>query len=631
MLAVAGPPEIFDETDDEGLGVPQGLKIEWQGTLTQTEDGGALFTGPVTMTWRETRIQADRMVFRDRRYIEAEGNVLIVWGSNRVFGSRMSYDLEEERGVIEDAIGYALNEYLMWARKIEKIGDKKLRLTQATITTCSQPLPYWSFAVSSATMTLEKYVRMRNVRLRVLKAPVIYLPYMVWPVKEDRAAGFLMPEFSNTSERGQVYAVPFFLPLGRSADVTLTPRYYTEAGLMFGADARFIPNLKGAGMVGGHYIDDKVDGRERYRFDFRQTQDFRNEFRMVADMGLVSDSEYYTDFERDLNLASTPQSLARLEFSRNGPWASLNVRELRREQLTSGLVQSTYPEIEWRGRSRKLGRSPLYLTFESSVASIQQQSSSLDADYLRGDIAPEITLPWSPRAWFDITPRVAYRWTFWDQQQALDAGDVDGVVDESLSRKLWSYGVSIVGPKIYRIFGKSEEQPRYKHMIEPRFTYGFDQEFDSGDQVLSFDEIDQLGGAGNRASFNLVQRLFARRPQTVPAAPVSAADSIVLPDGTTYEEPSGEQVEEEVESKTEKPTVPVEIASLQIAQGALVRRRPEPGRPGRGRKARRFQPLLGHRADRTGEPEPVREHRRARELRHPVGRDLGRQPLGDPA
>jgi hypothetical protein len=561
VASIAGaqsPPEA-EEGGKAGLDLPQGLEIEWQGRLEQTEDGAAAFTGPVTITWRESRIQADRMLLRDRRFVEAEGNVLIVWGANRIFGSRLSYDLEEERGIIEDAIGYALDEYLIWAKKIEKIGDRKLRLTRATVTTCSQPLPYWSFAVTSATVTLERYARMWNVRLRALKAPIIYLPYLIWPVKEDRAAGLLMPEISSTQARGDVLTLPVFIPLGRSADVTLIPRYYTEAGFMGGAEARFIPNLKGEGFLGGFFIDDKVEGGPRYRFDYRQTQEFRNGFRMVADVGLVSDPEYYTDFERDLNLASSPQSLARLEFARNGPWASLNVRELRREQLSTELVQSTYPEIEWRGRSRKLGKSPLYLAFESSVASIQQQGSTIDADYLRGDLAPEITLPYSPTDWFDITPRVAYRWTGWTQHQTEE-----GFQDEPLTRQLWSYGVEIVGPKVYRIFGKSEERPRYKHTVETRFTYGFDEEFERRDDVLAFDEIDRLGGAGNRLSYALVQRLFAKRPQSVPTAPPLAAESIVLPDGTTHQ-PSATPDESEP-AAAEPPKVPVEIASFELRQ-----------------------------------------------------------------
>ena len=145
------------EETDSGLSLPPGIEIEFQGTATQSEDGGAMFTGPVTLTSKDTRIQADRLLLRDRRYIEAEGNVLIVWGKNRIFGSRLSYDLEEERGTIEDAIGYALDEFVIVAETIEKIGEHKLRLRNATITTCNQPLPYWSTPCTCQMLSLSPW------------------------------------------------------------------------------------------------------------------------------------------------------------------------------------------------------------------------------------------------------------------------------------------------------------------------------------------------------------------------------------------------------------------------------------------------------------------------------------------
>ena len=206
--ALAGAVRAQQSSEEEsGLNLPKGVDITWQGTLTQTENGGVI-TGEVTLKYKESLIQADRLEIRDRRFIEADGNVLIVWGRNRVFGSRMTYDLDEERGVIENAVGFALDEYILWAKSIEKIGEKTLRMKRGVITTCNQPTPYWSFAVSSATVTLEGYARMRNVRLRILKAPVFYLPYMLWPVKDDRAIGLLMPEIASTSQRGEVYSLP---------------------------------------------------------------------------------------------------------------------------------------------------------------------------------------------------------------------------------------------------------------------------------------------------------------------------------------------------------------------------------------------------------------------------------------
>jgi len=405
---------------------------------------------------------------------------------------------------------------------------------------------------------------MRNVRLRAKRVPFFYVPYLVWPVREGRAPGLLIPEFHTNKTRGDVIAQQLFLPLGRSADLTLEGRHYSKAGFGGGAQVNFIPNLKGQGYFQGFYIADEVEGRDRYRMDYRQTQEFLNGFRMVADIGAVSDSDFFIDFERDLDVASQPDSQARLEFSRNGKWASLNIREWRDEQLSTGFVQQTLPEIELRGRSRRMGKTPLYLSFESSIASIQQRDKAgfFDADYLRGDVAPVLTLPWSPAPWIDITPRVSYRYTYYTQHE------VGGVVEDSaLTRKLWSYDLQIDGPKLFRTFGKLDGKARFKHSIEPRIQYGFGESFDRRDEVLSFDEVDRVSGAGNAMSYALVQRLLARKSQRVPPASPVAGDTIVLPDGTTHEPGDGtEDAGSADQPAAAQPSVPVEIASLEIAQ-----------------------------------------------------------------
>lgn len=566
--AGAGLAQSDDESASEhGIQLPPGLEIDFTGTLSQTEDGGVEFTGPVTMTWEDTRIQADTMRLRDKRYVEAEGNILIEWGQNRIFGSRLSYDLDEQRGIIEDTYGHVLDEYIFWAKSVEKIGDKKLLLKSGVVTTCTQPLAYWSFAVSSARITIEKYARMRNVRLKIGYVPTLYLPYLVWPVKDGRAAGLLMPEFGTTDARGNVFSQELFIPLGRSADLTLLGQYYTEAGFGAGAEARFIPTLEGQGQIGGYYIDDRVSEEGRYRFNYNQTQQFRNGFRMVADVVDVSDPTFYSDYERDLNTTSISQTLHRFEFSRNGAWGSMNARELRREQLATGLVQQSLPEVEWRGSSRRLGKTPFYLSFESSLASIQQKSSAFTADYLRADVGPVITIPYSPSAWFDITPRVSYRYTYYTQQKTFnDMTQMEELVDEPLTRQLTTYGVELVGPKFYSIFERKKSGASYKHAIETRVSYGFAENFSDADDVLVFDEVDTISGSDQSVSYALVQRLFAKRSKPDLSDVMKVPEKIVMADGTAYDPSTAFSAKAEKDPGDEEATVPVEIASFEISQ-----------------------------------------------------------------
>ena len=570
------PARAQDAEAGPDLGLPEGVEIEYE-RLTARAEGVWDLEGPVTIRLDRSRLQADRMTLADNKIV-AEGNVLIVWDQNRIFGARMTYDLETERGTIEDAMGQVMFQYMFWAARVEKIGDETVHLEDATVTTCTQPLPYWSFRVTSATIRVNKYARMWNVRLRARKAPVVYLPYLVWPVKPDRAAGLLLPELHSTLNRGDVLSQQLFVPLGRSADVTLLGRHYAEAGFGGGGEARLVPNENGYASLNGFFIKDEVaGGRNRYRANYEQTQKFRNAFRMVADIELVSDFDYFTHFETDLDLISSPQILARVEFARNGPWTSLNVRELRRKQLfadQSTLVQQTLPEIEWRGRSRRMGKTPFYLEFESSLASIQQRRSGLpatssvppiDADYLRADAFPTITMPVSPVPWLDIAPRVSYRWTRYTQRADPTTG---ATVDRSIGRDLSSAGVDIVGPKVFRVFGQAGGR-QFKHAFEPRIRYAVGQKFDRSDEVISLDEVDRFSAAGNQVTYSLIQRLFARRSRADESAAAPSRESVVLPDGTS-DGPSSlaedvARVPLDVDTPP-PPQEPVEIASFEIAQ-----------------------------------------------------------------
>lgn len=582
---------------------PSGIDVEFE-RLDQVAPDEYVMEGSVTIRSERSRIQADRVRFRANRYIEAEGNVLLVWGTNRIAGPRMTYDLEEERGEIEDAIGQVDPEFFFTARRVRKIGDDLILLTKASVTTCTQPTPYWSLAVSSARIRIDHYAHMFNLRLKAKKVPIFYLPYLLWPVKRDRAAGLLFPTFGSTQDRGRVVGLPVFIPLGRSADLTLVGEYYTTAGLGFGAELNFVPNAGGSGTFNGFFIRDKVSNSTRYRFTYRQTQQFRNGFRMVADVNQVSDFDFFTDYERELKLVSSPTILARVEFSRNGPWTSMNVRELRRKQLFADgtdLVQQTLPELEFRGRSRRLGKSPFYLSYEMSFASIQQRGVQLrtvtdttggsavqttvrypfSPDYYRADLFPTLSASLSPVPWIDITPTVSYRYTFYTQQQAsvqravringkIQYVTVNDVVDSALGRGTASAGLEIVGPKIFRIYRRPGDaySTRYKHVFETRIAYLYREAYDRAGDILRYDEVDQSPTASNQVTYGFRTRLFALRPRQKPQPARAADEGVILPEGT------GEDKEQPARAPTSAAATPAEASAAAGPPGRSAPARP---------------------------------------------------------
>ena len=604
VTAAIAPGRARAADKAEVPGLPPGLKLSAQHIGAAEKDGTIVAEGAVTIETGLGRIQADRITFRQGHLVEAEGNVLIVWGNNRISGTRMAYDMGQKddpdpekriaHGVIENAVGQVDPEFYFSARRVDTIGDDRVVLHDASVTTCTQPVPYWSFRVSTAKIKIDGYAHMFNLRPTIKKFPFFYLPYLVWPVKRERAPGLLFPEFGTTAKRGTFLSIPVFIPMGPSADITLFPEYYTIGGWAAGAKLRVIPNRDGYAEAEAQYNADQVTGSGRYRVQLKQTQNFLSGFRMVSDIDIVSDFNYYTDFVRNLTFASSPTILGRVSFTRSGPWTSVLVQEQYREQLFSDgstLVQTTLPEIEWRGRSRRIGKSPFYFTYLSSVASIRQDSARLQASYLRGDLAPTLSAPFSPRPWLDINPTLAVRSTYWSQHQAPPLNPpvpstTVTVVNDAIWRNLLSAGVEFVGPKLVRIFetkpkpGKdgADSLPalKYKNTIEPRVAYNYQQAFDRNNEIIVYDEIDNFGANANRLTYGLASRLIAQRPRAAAEPQGGSGERILVPEGESGklreapsavpESPDRPPAASEAPDAKKAPLEPIEIASVEVTQ-----------------------------------------------------------------
>jgi LPS-assembly protein len=601
LVAVAAEPTRAADRA-EAAALPPGVKLSAQHIGADEKNGAIVAEGEVTIEAGFGRIQADKITFREGHLVEAEGNVLLVWGTNRISGTRMSYDMgirddpdpekRIARGVIENAVGQVDPEFYFDARQVDTIGDDRVVLHHATVTTCTQPVPYWSFHVSTAKIQLEGYAHMFNLRPAIKKVPFFYLPYLVWPVKRERAPGLLFPEFGATTSRGYFMSIPVFFPLGPSADLTIFPEYYTIGGWAAGAKVRLIPNRDGYAEGEMQYVWDQVTHADRYRVQLKQTQSFLNGFRMVTDVDIVSDFDYYTDFVRNLTFASSPTILGRMTFTRSGPWTSILVQEQYREQLFSNsnttLVQTALPEIEWRGRSRQIGKSPFYFTYVSSVASLHQDSDRLNVSYVRGDLFPTISAPFSPRPWIDITPSLAVRSTYWSRYQVppVTAQAPVAVVNDALWRNLLAAGIDFRGPKFVKIFqtkpkpGKDGTAPgpalKYKNTIEPSIAYTYQQAFDRNKEIIVYDEVDAYGVNANAMTYSLASRLIAQRPRAAPEREGASGERILVPEGESGKlreapsatpEPDNASVPATPDATAkDTPLEPIEIASVQVAQ-----------------------------------------------------------------
>jgi hypothetical protein len=552
----------------------------------------------VDIRFGDTRLQADFV-----RYIPstkeayAEGNVILDQGSARITAESLAYNLETGTGTFLKARGYAEPSFYFEAERVRKISRDELEIFDASFTACTQPVPYWSFNFGRGLLRLNEYAYLHNLSFKVGRVTVFYTPYLIWPIKTDRASGLLFPEFGFSRRGGTVVSNAFYWAMRRNMDATFHLDYLSLAGYGTGVEYRYVPSESGKGRLTGYYLRDRrveEEQREdipvnRWVIDYTHNQDFLSGWRLVSNANFISDFDYFLDFERDLRLSTNPQAVSNLFLTRNRGFYSLNLRGERREQLVNvpatplpfgapffaseetAIVRWTQPEIELRGRRQRLGRTPLFMTLESSADWFRKGDDG--ADYQRFDLFPVFSSQLSGVPWLDIDASAGYRTTYYTQSQRGDLGcdnlpgtgdfgegngitdgerdnaDAGGqfgtfgmeddlgcdgiastmdsgegnmlkdqertlVLDESLNRRAYQAGLTIIGPKLSRIFERpgSSFSSQYKHTIEPTLRYAYRSTAADLGRAIRFDEIDAIGGSDNRVTFGLVTRLFAKRP-----------------------------------------------------------------------------------------------------------------------
>src|SRR2546426_41713 len=400
----------------------------------------------VDIKYGDTRLQADYVRYvPSTKDVTALGNVILDQGTSRMTADKITYNLDSETGTFYSARGYTEPSYYFEAETVEKISKDEMVLHNATFTACTQPVPYWSFKISSALIRQDNYAYLHNPRFKIGHAIVFYSPYLVWPVKSDRASGLLFPEFGFSRRSGTIISNALYWAIRRNMDATFYLDYLSLAGYGTGLEYRYVPSANGRGYFTGYFIRDQIAKQaeevdvptDRWVINYGHNQIFAPGWKLVATANFISDFNYYRDFERDLRLSTNPQAVSDLFVTRTWGFYSLNLRGQRREQLVNVTVPPILngpffqteeetitrwirPEVELRGRRQRLGTLPLFLTLESSADLFNKGTPG--AEYGRFDLFPVFSSQLSPVPWVDVNASFGFRDTYYTKSQRSDLG-----------------------------------------------------------------------------------------------------------------------------------------------------------------------------------------------------------------
>ena len=390
-------------------------------------------------------------------------------------------------------------------------------------TTCDPEDNFWKLSASNISLDhVQEWGKARNVVLRIKDVPVLYSPYMSFPISNKRKTGFLFPSFGTSNRSGYELTTPYYWNIAPEMDMTLAPRILSDRGVMLTGRFRYLLS-RGEGSLAAEFLpgDNKFNDNDRNLVGFTHHQLFGQTGKMFLTYNRVSDKQYFEDFGNNINLTSTRFLERRADMSYSGNWWNIYgiVQDFQTVDTSIPVEFRPYtrlPQISFNAFSPVLNRQ-LNFNLHTELGYFDRDNNNAlvnDINGLRFDLYPSISYP-IHTAYSFFEPRAGVRFT---QYQLNDTGLLP---ESSPSRLLPVLSVDS------GLFLEREANPfgtPLLHTLEPRLFYLYiphDNQtdlpvFDTGLYDFSFESLfrdnrfsgpDRMGDA-NQVTLAVTSRLL---------------------------------------------------------------------------------------------------------------------------
>jgi len=469
-------------------------------------------SGGVTGRFEKVRIQADQLsanpVTGD---LHIEGNIQFERGKMLWQGEELDYNFIQQTGVFGPSALYFEPAY-MSVDHVERVSTNEYLLRGATFSTCPLVHPHVHAKAREVRLVDEKYVKAKGVTFYIGKVPVFYVP--TWRHKLNE--GVFSYKFGHSSEWGGYVHTKVTLPVTQSIDSITDVNLYGDRGIGLGQGFSWDgPPARGAAQAFylndsnpyGRYdtaLDRKQIDRDRYRLKLEHIQSI-TEFNYInTKWNYLSDPVVLDEFlKSEYRYTAHPENF--------GSWVYGN-GSIGSEVFTSTRLNDFYDNtdrVEYSADlyQKKLGKLPLYLQSENSVAHLNRgfAETNPDSDYssVRIDSANTLYLPQRYGA-LNVVPRASYRATYYSKSAA-----VNGSGEEVRHIPGAGLEISVQATKVL------SEQSRWygqglRHKVEPYADYSYESSSVSTNRLRPFDSIDRLDDA-NQVKIGLRNVLQTKR------------------------------------------------------------------------------------------------------------------------
>lgn len=440
------------------------IKALYQETLNDRH----IARGEVSIEIGDVRIHSDELEYNfENKTLTARGNVILDMPGQSITAKEIHLNLDRKTGEMKDV--FILNEQGLYLKAdyVKKESENVYRLSNSSLTSCTQPNPRWSIYLKKGKLKKDDYVDMWGAKFKIKSLPVLYLPYLRYPLpKEGRKTGFLMPLIGYSELKGYSISEAFFLAISRSSDLTLQGEYFSNFGEGIAAELRW-RTYRGFGN-GKLYYFFYNDGKRDYHANLNIREELPLNFLLTAEINRQSTFNFFKQFMNDFNLYSQSVTSSSVNIAKSLGVNSFYLRIDRNENYLSGssVITSRTPQIKFSRLNTRLSTLPLFFSFDSTIENFSKKDKNNTISFPFLSLSPSISFNLSPAPWLSLSNDTTYKFDYYGKSYNTEERNYS---DKAISRNFVLSRLNIVGPSFYRIFQSGDL--KLKHVIEPRIVY----------------------------------------------------------------------------------------------------------------------------------------------------------------
>lgn len=410
-------------------------------------------------------LRADYLIYRQPEdEVFAQGKVRVEQKTDVTDGDELRLKLETKQGYL-NAASFQLDEQNPHGRgtaaKMLFEGEDRYRLEQARYTTCPVGDDDWflranALDIDRTTQDGTAY----HASVEFLGVPILYSPWLSFPLDKTRRSGFLAPSFGSTGRSGSEFTLPYYWNIAPNRDAIVYARVMQKRGMQLNNELRYLDETYG-GKAGVEFLpNDQLLGMDRYFLSLNHTQNLAPGLTGVLNLQKASDNDYFRDL--GTQLATTSQITLPREgtLSYNlGNWGVLaRAQTFQTLQDPSAPVAVPYhrlPQVQLNGGSRDILGTDMALSGEYVNFTHPSQVNGQRLTFY-----PNVSLPLAQTYGY-FTPKLGWHAT----QYALDQTTA-GPADITRTMPVFSVDSGLHFERDTGVF----DLP-YRQTLEPRLYY----------------------------------------------------------------------------------------------------------------------------------------------------------------